>query len=1098
MPWGLRLVQTARDRAALGALLARAPDLLAASWHTWRVDEGAGAAVVVASATLRRTDAVALAALGFDVVLVETDAVTGDPVARSPRDDERTPLVRGPRVAEGLLTAVPPVVIVQRAPPAEAVFVVDDPAATASLFERLLLLERGDARVAALALGVSDAAALTVARVMAPPLWLVLKYAEEPAGVRVFVRPDEAGGSLFVAHGHAHPLADRLEAALRARGEIGLVDDNGHLWRTRAPWPERSIHDALRPELPAMTTTLTAAPLSTSFVIRLRLGAALPADEGAEPELFVLADDDVARLERFVEAALPEEIERLLLTRVDDGTGRALVVLREAVRPGASRLGARLQTALAVRGFVRVAGHDGLFVPPGRRLQPTLRRDDLRALLGLEAVAAVLVDEDADGLRLLRLPSLADEPAARLVRYIATQRRQELDRILEDAVLTFPGLSLARPREAGTERLRDVLEQSHSDARHKKRKIVVTAVEPTPASRPQRVTGDEAAWKARAAVLEQQLVIGSDDAAAWQELAALKLALRDRADAVAAAAVAAFLDPSTAASTLVQATTPARPLAELARSGAPTVAEAEALCAQVLAALQPGAPDAAALDDEVARVVVEVVVRPGFLAARRLQWAALRGLHARTADALGLTRARERVLGVLNAQGLREGVDLPRFVRAALSSTTATAASSLSSSAADALGAFARWEQGRTGGRDVVLRSVLAHGVARSGGDARTLLEDVERRAQQRGGPLVAIAQLYASRLGFVQAGSTAGADDAWRLEVERTLAAVEHGEDRRVVEWLVKRSRWLAVAPRSAAPQGLRPALERIVTAATARPDVVDLVNAAAQAAQVRGCFDFERAVALERLLVFALRGGRDDTIVGVARVAHGVAGELRILSHRALLLGQVVRAAATTGETALVNRCLEDVTAIAMSRAAPSTRDLLLALRPSLAALRRLGEIAAARRCLNAFALLTRDVVMRETAPLAAALAEGYRALGDDDAAAAMLATAWATLTAPATGHVDRFDAGCAVAEALAHWPSVERVARCGALLGDLEPFRDTFTLGVWFAGHRVLLAERLVDCLVDEQTERSDRLQRWLDEDEARIRRRILADWRAALAG
>jgi len=45
---------------------------------------------------------------------------------------------------------------------------------------------------------------------------------------------------------------------------------------------------------------------------------------------------------------------------------------------------------------------------------------------------------------------------------------------------------------------------------------------------------------------------------------------------------------------------------------------------------------------------------------------------------------------------------------------------------------------------------------------------------------------------------------------------------------------------------------------------------------------------------------------------------------------------------------------------------------------------------------------------------------------------------------------------------------------------------------------LAERIVDTLVDNQTVRSDALQGWLDEDEARVRRRILLDWRLHMAG
>jgi hypothetical protein len=57
----------------------------------------------------------------------------------------------------------------------------------------------------------------------------------------------------------------------------------------------------------------------------------------------------------------------------------------------------------------------------------------------------------------------------------------------------------------------------------------------------------------------------------------------------------------------------------------------------------------------------------------------------------------------------------------------------------------------------------------------------------------------------------------------------------------------------------------------------------------------------------------------------------------------------------------------------------------------------------------------------------------------------------------------------------------------------FTDTFTTGRYFPTHQILLAEHIVDTLVDERTARSDALQGWLDEDEARVRRRVLQDWR-----
>ena len=1107
MAWGLRLTSTSRDRAALLGLLKRAPAALTADWLVVpapasapaRADEDGGGAAddgvyFAISDAFRRDDALALAQDGFDVVTVGVQA--GQLDVTTLRDAARVTLDGVvPRRVSGLLAALPPRRQAVRQEVAEAVFVVEDRGATATLLERLLLLDRADARVCEVQ---TDAAAgpLMVARVAAPPLWLVLKHADDDEGVRVYVRGDDDATALFVEHGFAHPLGDRLSAALRERGEIGLLGRDGRLTRTRAPWPERAIHDALRPELPKSATTLQTRPLSTTFPVRMRLGAALPGDAGIEPELFLLSDEALARLQAFAEAASAEELQRLFLTRVDDGSGRGAVVLREAVRVGTSRLGARLQTALQTRGFVRVVGHDGLFVVPGRRLLPVLRRDDLRALLGIDGAAAVVVDEDGDGLRVLRIATLADEPMSELVRYVATARRGELDRILEDAVLTFPGLSLSRPRDETRARLRDVLADANEREGKKRVDVTVRAYEPPPAARPAPVRIDERALKDRARALEQQvLAAGADDAAAWRELAEVTLALGERDDAVACAAVALFLEPSQASPTLARAaSSPQSPsLSALTEQQTLPAVDALALASGVLAALAGGS-----IDDDVARRADEVVAREAFPVARRLQWVVLRALHARTRDAIGITRAKERVLGALNARGLTEAHDLPRFVRRALALDDGGrqgAARPEQLVVVEQIVATRDAEQKRTRARSPLVRAILANGIARLGGDAAPHLALVEREAAERGGPVALLARLYAARLPYVVGGATAGSAAAWKQEVARTLQSTDRGDERRVAEWLVKKSAWLRVENNVDAPLGLRPALDRLVAGASARPDVVDLADVAEQVTRVGGCYDYEIAGALERLIEVGLRSGRDDAVVRTGRVAHEASASVRILAYRARLLGTVVRAAATTGETALVERCLDDVAAIAGNREVPQTRDLLLAVRPALFALRRLGELAAARRFLDAFVPLTTQTVGRETGPLAAALAEGYRALGEDDLAEQMLATATARVLSPQMPHVDRYEAGAALVTALRHWPHAERAERCAGLFGALPVFQDTFTTSVWFAAHQVLMAEHLVDALVDEDTARGDRLQRWLDADEARIRRRILADWRAA---
>ena len=118
----------------------------------------------------------------------------------------------------------------------------------------------------------------------------------------------------------------------------------------------------------------------------------------------------------------------------------------------------------------------------------------------------------------------------------------------------------------------------------------------------------------------------------------------------------------------------------------------------------------------------------------------------------------------------------------------------------------------------------------------------------------------------------------------------------------------------------------------------------------------------------------------------------------------------------------------------------------------------------------------------------------LGDVDNANTMLEHALQRVWSPGTPHIDRFEAGVAVVTALVHWPADQRYRVVERFVDQLGIFSDTFTTSHYFPTHQILLAERLIDTIVDDNTARSDHLQRWLDDDEARVRRRIIADWRA----
>ncbi|MDP2345133.1 MAG: hypothetical protein Q8O67_29580 [Deltaproteobacteria bacterium] len=1092
MPWGLRLSGNASDQAGLMAVLARAPKASSADWLALDSVEQS----YVVTDALGRDDALALTSLGHDVVQVAPD-VDGKLEILSLKSGKAVPLAGlKSRKAKGLLLALRPVPTVTKAA-GEGVFVVDDPGETARLIERLLILERDDARVCTLQVDAHAVHTLVV-RVPSPPVWLLLWCGDEARrGVRAYVRNDDDSPSLYTAVGFRHPLSSHLADALHKAGEIGLLDADGTLRRTKAGWPEQNIHDALQPELPAQTTTLTPLPLQRRFTVRLRLAAAL-SDDAFEPELFLLDDDDdLFLLESFLEGAAADEVSRLLLSRVGDASGRARYVLREAVRAGVPRLGSRIASMFRRPGFARVPGFDGLYLPPGRRLVPQLRRDDLRALLSLEDAGAVVVDEDADGLKITRVSRLDDEPVGKLLTWMATSRRVELDRMLEEAVLTFPGLTLSRPKIQGPAEKKRVEVVDDVTEPTRKRRVHVRPASSLPSAPAESL--DVQALRERETALEDMVFDDVDNAHGWRELASVKTALGEKDDATAAIGAALFLVPEPASvALLLQANDRGADIIELCTVERPNNAQAQRLCALVLQALA-----GRVVDDGVLQQAEQVLLAPEVPLSRRLQWAVLRAIHARSGDVIGLTRAKEAVMGALNGRGLTEALDLPRFIRARLALGDGGP-----TPIAKGLEYRARTEQlvvierllprvvdnplDVSDGRGALLKAIFLVGFARLGSHAADLSTAIDAELPAHDGPVRILLRLYQSRAAFaLTSDGSSSASAAWAEEVKRAVAAADKVEDRRVAEWLIKRSLWLRADVAADPVLTLRPSLEKLL----ARAPEGGIVDAIRGVASHTGSYDYEIAGGLERLLDMALQGGRDDVIEAAAVAAHAAAPSMRILAHRARLLGAVVRAAATVGATGIVERALDDVSAIASDKNVPSTRDLLVAVRPALFALRRLGALEAARRFLSAFEPLTTQMG-RETGPLSAALAEGFHQLADNDDAENLLERALERVLAAGTAHVDRYEAGAAVVAALQHWPHEARAARCEDLFGRLPIFTDTFTTRSWFPTHQLLMAERLIECLVDEVTVRSDRLQHHLDQDEARVRRRILTDWRAVV--
>ncbi|MBA4066609.1 MAG: hypothetical protein C0501_23475 [Isosphaera sp.] len=520
-------------------------------------------------------------------------------------------------------------------------------------------------------------------RVVGPPYYTLLRALDPSAAgtagaVRAYL---ERAPRVWVEAGHAHPLAGQVRAP------------DGQLLLVRAPreWvylddaPFQDIYDALQFKLPAAPRAWAEAAAPGKMSVPLRLAAGNAADV---PELWVLGGDAVAQLDGLVRDSDDRLTQRLMFAVAAGPDGKRTVVLR--TRPSKLAPPAlALEDALAFKPFWKLPN---LFVPVGRRLHPTLRRDAVRKLLADDADQVVWLHPGADGgFTPQSVPDAAFRSLEDWVDYVIEAEQEPLAAWVGATRFDFdhfvcrdPGGGPKPKSDKGDKNGKGRDEDEPRGPRGpaapaKGAKGRPAAARPADAFLPApEAPRPPSEWKLRREALEKEFleVDGGLDApgrvALWPELAAANAGEGSRAEA-AVCWLNALWDadppPPGWVAGWARAEWPGTTGAVKAdefdtrlANPAPSQEDSRAVVAGFLA-LAAQSPVPAWLTARLPAVQAYLEKYEGTLPVRAVWLAGYRLSQLAGADVLGLARVRDRLLQRLLEQGLQAERDLPGFLR---------------------------------------------------------------------------------------------------------------------------------------------------------------------------------------------------------------------------------------------------------------------------------------------------------------------------------------------------------------------------------------------------------------------------------------------------
>jgi hypothetical protein len=212
-----------------------------------------------------------------------------------------------------------------------------------------------------------------VIRAVDPPTYSVVRALDHERGMRAYAADPPNQDAVWVEIGFRHPLADRLRAE---SGHMLLVSARSSTSIASAGWV--GLDAVLDVVVPGRAEPMIGGTLPARRRIELRLVGG----RRESPSLWVIRQGGVAALDRLLDY-LPEDIvARLVFAAVPtDDAAQPIIVLR-------ARTSRHPPPDLALPGaeeYAPLHHMPDLYAPAGSIVEPPLRRERLRSIIGIDA-----------------------------------------------------------------------------------------------------------------------------------------------------------------------------------------------------------------------------------------------------------------------------------------------------------------------------------------------------------------------------------------------------------------------------------------------------------------------------------------------------------------------------------------------------------------------------------------------------------------------------------------------------------------------------------------------------------------------------------------